>query len=115
MHQEEAQKEPEKQQPPRHHTSKDQIIPKYQLSHDAASLFGRVVRDGVRSSQNLPLKRILEVCEKELHRLSRVRASDPSLKAGMVDNELTVSLVGIQSRLILEERMENEERSNVSS
>ena len=73
-----------------------------------------MVRDGVRSSQNLPLKRILELSEKELSRLSRLKASDPFSKTGMLDNELTVSLVGMQSRLFLEERMEQGEGSQQS-
>ena len=43
-----------------------------------------------------------------------MKATDPSSRSGMVDNELTISVVGIQSRLFLEERIDNKEESELS-
>ena len=83
----------------------------YPLSSDTTSLFSRIIRDGVRSSSQLPLKRILELCEKELGRLSRMKAVEPSSRPGLVDNELTITVVGIQSRLFLEERIDKDAQS----
>lgn len=64
MHKEESQRDRKKQeqeraQHPGQQHSREQVVQKYKLSQEIASLFARVVRDGVRSSQNLPLKRIL--------------------------------------------------------
>jgi hypothetical protein len=50
----------------------------------------------------LPCSEIRALCQQELERLLRLKSGDKTFKGKYLDNELTVSVVDIQARFLME-------------
>jgi len=61
---------------------------------------------------------MLEICEKELARLSKGKTEVKDLQSSrtaLTDNELTISVVGIQTRVILDEQHQEDDNGEEGS
>lgn len=79
-------------------------LAKYKLSKEAVALFTSLLTQPPRTRTEIPSSDIASLCQRELQRLLQLKNGDKTIQPNTyLDNELTVSLLDIQAKVLLQD------------
>ena len=86
------------------HQEQQLDLAKYKLSKEAVALFTSLLTQPPRTRTEIPSSDITSLCQRELQRLLQLKNGDKAIQPNTyLDNELTVSLLDIQAKVLLQD------------